>query len=322
MKKLSLLLLITIWLHGFGFPITTPIDPIINCLEVGDSSGQECSGNEITMNDIDIDFTTTMKVGQSNLEVVSIPIYVDTDSNDKVSMIITDESDLQNSDGESIDFSMEYISKSSGSTQTISSGVAFTILDEGESGRDGDTVVGNIRIIIDSLLDTQTMGTYSFSKKVKVKLGDIEESLDADFDAKGEVEQVSVVGFSSMSSFQEGVFFVDSTVDYGDFKLNENNEKREDVFVKNNTNGEIKIKFNTSPLVHTLDNNYQIDMSYYYKANGDSEQEIENDTYFTISSGKNGGDKVGEMRFVTEPLTKALLAGEYSATLNVTVSAN
>jgi hypothetical protein len=125
-----------------------------------------------------------------------------------------------------------------------------------------------------------------------------------------------------MSSFQEGVFFVDSTVDYGDFKLNENNEKREDVFVKNNTNGEIKIKFNTSPLVHTLDNNYQIDMSYYYKADGDSEQEIENDTYFTISSGKNGGDKVGEMRFVTEPLTKALLAGEYSATLNVTVSAN
>ncbi len=321
MKNLWIQLVISIsFLNAFGLPIRPPIDPV-SCLEVGTVSGQSCSGNIISVDDIDSEFTTIMRVGDVNLKVLDIPIYVDTNSNDEVSMTVTDKTDLENSDGEKIDFSMQYIQNGSVVT-TISSGVAFTLLEEGASGRDGDTVVGYIRIVIASLLDTQTVGKYSFSKDIKVGLGDIRESSSADFDAQGEVEQVTVIGFESLSSFKDGLFFLDALVDYGNFRLNQNNEKREDVFVKNNTKGDIKIKFDTSPLTHTIDENYQIEMSYYYQESGEVEKRVDNNTFFTLISGKNGGDKVGEMRFVTEPLTQTLMAGEYSAVLNITVSAN
>jgi len=322
MKNIWLLLLISIsFLNGFGFsPIKPPL-AIVSCLDVGTASGQSCSSNTISVDDIDSEFSTVMRVGDVNLKVLDIPIYIDTNSDDKVSMTISDKTDLENSDGEKIDFSMQYI-QSGSVVSDISSGVEFTLLEEGASGRDGDTVVGYIRIIISSVLDTQTVGKYSFSKDISVKLGDIRESSSASFDAQGEVEQVTVVGFESLSSFKDGVFFLDALVDYGNFKLNQSNEKRESVFVKNNTKGDIKIKFNTSPLIHTLDDNYQIEMSYFYQEDGEVENRIDNNTFFTVADGKNGGDKIGEMRFVTESLNQTLMAGEYSAVLNITVSAD
>jgi hypothetical protein len=63
-------------------------------------------------------------------------------------------------------------------------------------------------------------------------------------------------------------------------------------------------------------------MSYGYKTTSQSDFSSISNTPFTIYSDKNEGTtKVGEMRFSTEELTGSLIAGGYSASIAVTVTA-
>jgi len=291
------------------------------CLDVGTTTGQSCTDDTINVDFMTTTFSSTMKVSDNNLNVLEIPIYVASDTTEAVSMTISELSALQNSDHDIIDTKLEYIQGGS-VVATITNGTAFTLLADGESSRDGNTEVGRIRITINSALsDTQTAGSYKLSKSMTVKLGNGSDSSSETLESRGVVEQVSMVGFENLSSYTTGQAFKNGLVDYGNFTLNSANEQIKDIFVKNNTNGDFQLKFETSDLISQIDSNYKIAMSYYYKKTDASEQSISNNQYFTIMSGKNNGSKVGEMRFVTEPLTSSLIAGEYKATINVTVQA-
>jgi hypothetical protein len=235
-------------------------------------------------------------------------------------MTINDVTALTNG-SDSIGTKFEYVQNNT-VMATIANGVAFSILASNASGRNGNSIVGYIRITVnEALSDTQTAGIYSLSKSMNVQIGNGSSSSSETLSASGTVEQVSMVGFENLATYKTGKAFKDGLVDYGNFTLNTTNEQIKDLFVKNNTTGAFKIKFLTSDLISQVDSAYKIDMSYYYTKTGASEHTINNDEFFTIMSGKNNGSKVGQMRFVTESLTGSLIAGEYKATINVTVQA-
>jgi hypothetical protein len=255
-----------------------------------------------------------MKVSDNGVTVVDIPIYLYSDSNEEVSMTIINNSSLQNSDGETIGTSFYYVVGSSEST--ITEGSSFVLLANGAGGRDGNSVVGYIRIKVNTLLDTQTVGSYSLSKNISVKLTSSGDS-SATLSSSGLVEYVTIVSFeNSISGYTSGEKFIDAVVDYGDFNLNAVNTQTRDVYVKSNSNKACTISFAITDLVSQVDNSYTIGMHYYYGT-----KKIENNTPFTVINGKNGGTKVGEMKFETDIIDASVIAGEYKATLTVTVSA-
>jgi len=309
MKKLLLFTLLSFKLFGA-------------CLEVGTTTGQTCTGDTIHVDAMtNLAFTTTMKVSDNNLKVLEIPLYVfSDDTSSAVSMTINDVTALTNGT-DSIGTKFEYVQNNT-VVATISNGTAFTILAANASGRDGNSEIGRIRITINAALsDTQTAGTYTLSKSISVQLGNGNSSASETLSASGTVEQVSMVGFENLATYKTGQAFKDGLVDYGNFTLNTSNEQIKDLFVKNNTTGDFKIKFETSDLISQVDSSYKIAMSYYYTKTGATEQPINNNEFFTIMTGKNNGSQVGQMRFVTEALTGSLIAGEYKATINVTVQA-
>ncbi|CAA6798841.1 MAG: Unknown protein [uncultured Sulfurovum sp.] len=307
MKKLLLLTLLSLNLFGA-------------CLEVGTTAQSACSGDTLRVDAMNVNFSTSMKVADTNLKVVDIPIYVFSDSMDEVKMTMANISTLRNSVNEVISTAFYYVVNDVESA--ITENQSFTLLSAAAGGRDGTSIVGYVRIKVNSLADTQTAGSYALSKNISVNLGNASDSPTATLSASGNVEQVSMVGFENLATYKTGKVFKDGLVDYGNFTLNTSNEQVKDVFVKNNTNGNFQIKFETSDLISQVDNNYKIDMSYYYTKIGATEQSINNNEYFTIMTGKKNGTKVGVFRFITESLTGSLIAGEYKAVINVTVSAN
>jgi len=290
------------------------------CLEVGATAGKSCTGDSVRVDAMNANFSISMKVADTNLKVIDIPLYIFSDANDEVKMTIANLSTLRNSANEVISTAFYYVVNNVESA--ITENQPFTLLATSNAGRDGNSIVGYIRIKVNSLADTQTAGTYTLSKNMSVKLGNGNDSPVATLSASGSVEQVSMVGFENLATYKMSQAFKDGLVDYGNFTLNTKNEQVKDIFVKNNTNGNFQIKFETSDLISQVDNNYKIDMSYYYTKIGATEEGINNNEFFTIMSRKNNGTKVGTMRFVTESLTGSLIAGEYKAVINVTVSAN
>jgi hypothetical protein len=301
--KNILILLILVSINLFGL-----------CLKVSSSSGQICSGDSVSIDDISKNFTTTMKVSDNGVTVIDIPIYLYSDSAEEVSMTITNNSFLQNSSGEIIDTSFYYVVSSSEST--ITEGNSFVLLANGAGGRDGNSVVGYIRIKVNTLSDTQTVGSYLLSKNMDVKLASSGDS-SGTLSSSGLVEYVTIVSFeNSISGYTSGGKFIDAVVDYVNFNLNAVNTQTRDVYVKSNSNNACTISFTPTDLVSQVDDDYTIGMSYYYGT-----KKIENNTPFTVVNGKNGGSKVGEMKFETDIVDASVIAGEYKATLAVTVSA-
>jgi hypothetical protein len=307
MKKLILITLLSLNLFGA-------------CLDVGATARQSCSDDTVHIDNISKTFTSSMKVSDNSLTVVDIPIYIFSNSTEEISMTISNVSTLRNANNEVITTTFYYVVNNT--EYSINENQSFVLLSADANREEVNALTGYIRIKVNSLSDTQTAGGYSLSKNMTVKLGNGSDSSSATLSSSGIVEQVSMVGFENMATYKTGKAFKDGLVDYGNFTLNTTNEKIKELFVKNNTTGDFKIKFETSDLISQVDNNYKIDMSYYYTKTDASEQPINNNEFFTIMSGKNNGTKVGQMRFVTESLTGSLIAGEYKATINVTVSAN
>ena len=308
MKK-TLLLLLIISINLFG-----------SCLKVSSNSGATCSGDSIIIDDISKNFTTTMKVSDNGVTVVDIPIYIYSDSTEEVTMTITNSSSLQNSSGETINTNLFYVV--GGVESSITENSSFVLLANGAGTRDGNSIIGYIRIKVINLSDTQTVGSYALSKNMEVKLTNSGSSPIATLSSSGSVEYVTIVSFeNSISGYTSGEQFISAVVDYGDFNLNAVNTQIRSLYVKSNSNKDCTISFATSDLVSQVDSNYKIGMNYYYTKTGGSQQTISNNSPFTVINGKNGGSKVGEMKFETQTIDASMIAGEYKAVLNVTVSA-
>ena len=307
MKKILLLLLFSMELFA-------------SCLELGVTTGQSCSGNSVHADDINMNLSSSMQVSDQHKKVLEIPFYLYSDSNNAIKMTLNHISNLTNNTNETIDTTFYYVSRD-GHELLLKEGEPFVLLSANQNGRNGSTKVGLIRIEVNGLSDTQTAGVYHLSSNLNVNIYNTTQSATGRLRAKGKVKQVSVIGFTNLTAYKQGKEFVDSKVTFGSLVANRINEEERDIFVKNNTNGEVQVKFETTPLIHEIHKEYKIDLNYFYTEDGKSENAIDSNKFFTITQGKKNGLKVGKMRFVTEKIDKPLVAGKYSATINATVRA-
>ena len=308
MKK-TILLLAIFSLNLFG-----------SCIHIGYQSGLTCSGDEIIIDDLNTNFITSMKVSDRELTVLDIPIYIYSNKRDRIKLQLNENQPLSNG-RETINTKFYLVQNNREDEITL--GKAFNV---GKRGRrsnqlDGHTLIAQIRIKVDNLSDIQTAGSYQLKKYIQAKLGRTYTS-SSTITATGKVEQVTIVGFEDVSNYTSQQLFKDASINYGLINFNTINRQIRDIYVKNNTTGACQISFNTSPLISQIDSSYQIPMNYFYQKEGEAEQQILNAEPFTLIVGKNNGSKVGSMTFETEKLTGNLIAGDYKAVIQVTVSAN
>ncbi|NPA60455.1 MAG: hypothetical protein GXO30_08390 [Epsilonproteobacteria bacterium] len=304
MKKIFLIFLLPMLLFG-------------EYLYVGSTAQSGSTDGEIVMESITSSFDNSLKVGDNDV-IKDIPIYVKTDSSKEVVLNISDIKNLKNSDNEEISTDLIWISSSNGSETTISDGVDFTILSSGSGDRDGDTIVGYIRVKVSSVAGDQTEGSYSFTDEIKcgLKDGSVNYSSVEDFIISAQVELVAVASFNDTSSFTSGKKFVGDRVDFGTFSFDKNIQTK-DLYIKSNSKKSYKITFeNTPDLVHENDSSQTIGMMYYFE-----DTQITAGTAFTPLTGKSDGtSSLGTLKFETEEITGSKLAGTYRATLNISIS--
>lgn len=290
------------------------------CIHIGSQAGITCVGNEITIDDINLNFTTSMKVSDQELNVLDIPIYIYSTLRQRVQLQLNENQMLSNGT-ETINTKFYIVQNNR--EEEITLGRLFNI-GRGRGRRnqlDGQTLIAMLRIKVTSLSDVQTAGDYQLKKNLIARIGR-NYSSPATITSTGEVEQVTIVGFQNVSNYTSQQLFKEATINYGLVNFNTINRQIRDIYVKNNTNTPCQISFNTSPLISQIDSNYQINMKYFYKKEGEQEHQILNAEPFTLIQGKNNGSKVGTMKFETEKLINSLIAGEYKAVIHVTVRAN
>jgi len=290
-----------------------------DCLHIGYQSGLSCSGNEIIIDDLNINFSSSMKVSDRDLTVLDIPIYIYSNKRGNIQLQLNESQPLTNG---SETINTKFYLLQNNREDEITLGKAFNV---GRGGRrsqlDGNTLLAQIRIKVDNLSDIQTAGSYQFKKYLQAKIRR-EYTSSAIITARGDVEQVTIVGFENVSNYRSQQLFKAATIEYGLIDFNSINLQIRDIYVKNNTNGACQISFNTSPLISQIDSDYQINMNYFYTKEGEQEQQIVNSEPFTLIVGKYNGSKVGSIKFQTEKVTNSLIAGKYKAVIHVTVSAN
>ena len=294
-----------------------------NCLHIGFQSGITCSGDELIIDDLNLDFTTQMRVSDNDLIVLDIPIYIYSNRKKnhrtkRVKLLLNENQPLSNGN-ENINTKFYIVKRNK--EREITLGKPIKIV--GKRGRrlNGQKRIAWLRIKVNALSDMQTAGTYTLKKTLQAQFQG-QRSSTASFFARGKVEQVTIVGFDNVSNYTSQQLFKAASIDYGLINVNTINLQTRDIYVKNNTNGACQISFNTSPLISQIDSFYQINMNYFYQKDGEQEQKIVNDEPFPLIVGKHNGGKVGRMKFETEKLTNSLIAGEYKAVIHVTVSAN
>lgn len=277
-------------------------------LTVSSSAGIPVGSNgNIVLDSLSATFSN-LEVSSSN-QFIEIPIYVKSDTTEAVSLTINNIVPL-NQNGETIAFSLSY--RGNG----ISSGVAFPLLNAGEGGRDGNTVIGKIKILISSVGVTQVEGNgYSVNMNMELSSSNYGTSATETFVVGATVPLVAIAGFNTTSAFTSGKHFVGNTIEYGTFVFDEKNSIDKNLFVKSNSVQDFTVSFDTSELVSQIDPSYKIDMKYYFKG-----IQFTNNQKFTALTGTNDGtSSLGTMKFETQIIDGSLISGIYSASVGVTI---
>jgi hypothetical protein len=251
---------------------------------------------------------TNLEVSSSN-KFIEIPIYVRSDTLEAVSLTINNILPL-NQNGETIAFSLSF------KGTNISTGVAFSLLNSGEGGRDGNTVVGKIKITIPSVSTTQIEGSsYNVNMNMELSSANHQSVATEIFSIGATVPLVAMAGFSSTSSFKNSQYFVGDTINYNTFSFHQKNIIEKDLFVKSNSTQDFTISFNSSQLTSQVDSSYKINMAYYFKG-----VQFTNNQKFTALTGTNEGvSSLGKIKFETQTITGSLIAGTYRASVGVTI---
>jgi hypothetical protein len=277
-------------------------------LVVGDSANLPIANDgEIILNPISIDFSNVEV--SSNGRYIDIPIYVKSDTTEAISMKMSNILALTQG-SESIGITLSYRGSS------INSDVLFTLMNDGEGGRDGNTVVGNIRVTIPSVYSAQTYGTYNNKIDMALSSNNYNSQALNYLNISANVPLVAVAGFDIVSSYTNGQRFLDATVNYGSFDLNRKNSIEKSLFIKSNSKQNFKLSFDTTKLVSKINSNYKIPLNYYF-----NNTPFINNQYFTALSGENTGEStIGVIKFETETISSSLISGSYEAIINVTIS--
>ena len=277
-------------------------------LVVGDSSNlPNANDGDIILNPISLDFSN-IEVSSGNL-YIDIPIYIKSDTTEAVTLKLSNISPLTQG-GENIPISLSYRGVG------ISSDVSFNLINNGEGGRDGNTIVGKIRVSIPSVAPAQTYGGYSGKIDMELSSGNYTTTAMSYLNISANVLLVAIAGFEPVSSYTNGKKFLDATIDYGSFEFDKKNSIERNLFIKSNSSQNFSIRFDTTELISQIDNNYKIPLKYYYNNSA-----FKKNNSFTALNGKNKGESsIGTIKFETETITQSLIAGEYQANIGVTIT--
>ncbi|HHB94534.1 MAG TPA: hypothetical protein ENK88_05270 [Campylobacterales bacterium] len=272
-------------------------------LIVGDSSGLvEGAEDEIRLNPISINFAN-LEVSSSG-SFIEIPIYVKSDTTEAVTMKLTNITPLVQGSN-SIGLSLSYRGT------TISDNVPFNLLNNGEGGRDGNTVVGKIKVTIPTVSSTQNYGNYSTSIDMELSSSSTEH-----LNITATVPLVAVAGFEPVDSYTKDKKFIGATLHYGTFNINQKNSIEKNLFIRSNSSQNFRMTFDTSELVSQIDSSYTIPLSYYYN----NIPFTNNNTFIALNGKNEGNSNIGTVKFETGIITGSLIAGDYQATIGITVT--
>ena len=268
---------------------------------------EEGVDGQIILNPISINFQN-LEVSTNN-SFVEIPIYVKSDTTEEVTLSIDIEPLRQL--GEEIDISLSYRGV------PIQDGVPFKLLNSGDGGRDGNTIVGKIKVTIPEVHPIQTYGDYSANLEMELSSSNYSTIAKEALSASATIPLVAVAGFETVSSYTNGKKFTGATIDYGKFDFNQKNSVETELFIKSNSSQSFRMTFNSSELVHKPPHTeYKIPLNYYF-----NNIKFSNNNTFVALNGKNRGESsIGTIKFETDTIKHSLIAGEYEATIDITIT--
>ena len=294
------------------------------CLQVNlDATTSTCSG--ININSLTKTFITTMNISDTSVAFEAIDIYIKSDSTKEIKMRLTNNNPLTHTSfGDTITTKFYYKKSGGAEVEITNDGTPFSLLADGENiaDRDGSTLIGILIVKAKNLADDQTAGEYQLSQDMVVTL-DTDDSGSSTLTNNANVNYLTIVGLADTSSITSGEKFVGAEVDFGTLTLgSSDNEILKNVYLNSNSKEDCIMTLDPKNMEHESYSAQTIPMHYYYTQSGGTEHEITDTTAFTLHTGKgNGGTVVGEMKFKTGTLGSIQMAGNYSATLNVTISA-
>jgi len=267
-------------------------------------------GTETTLlNNFSASFSNLVvsSTGTDTNNYYDIPIFVRTDTNDAIVMTLTDIGDvIHDNTVDTMGLSLSYNGTS------IENGQSFNLLEANSGTRDGSSSVGNIRVTVPSVGVTQKVGDYSLTISMDLA-GESTQNLPV----TASVDLVAVAGFEDVSD-KIGKNFISpsSSIDFGSINLNQKNTIPKDLFVRSNSNDDFTISFSTAKMIHEDDNSYKLNMKYYWN----DVLFTDNKKFIALTEPNEGKTKVGTIKFETQIPTSTLIAGAYSATINVTIT--
>ncbi|SFV54419.1 hypothetical protein MNB_SV-12-978 [hydrothermal vent metagenome] len=290
MKKICILLIV-IFSNIWADYLTVSSQPITE-----DGSGT------VLLNNFSIDFST-LTLPSSNV-VRTIDVYLKSDSTaNAVNMTISGDSQLKNGN-EKMDISLSY------NGNTITLGTPFELLGAGEGARDGSKI-GTIEVKINSVTPVQLLGEYNIDLNM-----DLEGQSTQTLPIKATVPTITVAGFSSTQTETGVNRFLGTTLDFGNFEFDKKNTIDNDLYIRSNSSQSLYISFDTDDMVHESDTDYKIAMQYYWNGTAYSK----NTKIKTLTGVDKGEISIGTMTFETQTIDSSLIAGDYSATINVTIT--
>ena len=179
-----------------------------NCLHIGFQPGITCSGDELIIDDLNLDFTTQMRVSDDNLIVLDVPIYIYSNKKKnrktkKVKLILNENQPLSNG-SETINTKFYIVKRNK--EREITLGKPIRLIGKRGKRLKGQKRRAWLRIKVNALSDIQTAGTYNLKKTLQAKFRG-RRSSTASFSARGEVEQVTTIGFDNVSNYTNQQLF-------------------------------------------------------------------------------------------------------------------
>jgi hypothetical protein len=274
------------------------------------------NSNEIIMNSINSSFSPNLQINTT--ASLEIPIYLRSDVLKEIKMKISNFSNLKKNT-DNIETRLYYRTVNNAYVQIFNS-QEFVLLPANQLGRDGSTIIGYIKIEL-NIPNIQAFGHYSLNSTIDAKISDGSFASNS-FNITADIALVAVAGFNSTSSYNIGEKFIDDHVNFGNLNFTSNIIEKE-LYIKSNSNHNFRITFRSTPnLIHELDTHQIIHMNYYYKQLNNSYFKINAASSFIASTGQNNGiSPVGSIKFETENITAEKLAGDYSTSILLTISA-
>ena len=257
-------------------------------------------------------FINSFNAGGSS-QTREFPIYMRSDSTDKIHLSISNFANLSNGN-DNIGIKIYYKDASSTNFNEIQNNSNILL----QGARDGQNSTGSLRIEINGIDNQQTAGNYINNSSIRVSSGDMQSSSSFKVNANAPLVAIARLG-TSINSNSTGSGFISSTIDFNKFSFNNINSIEKPLYIRSNSDNKFKITFQTIPDLERegAGDSCKIAMKYYFN----SKEITAGDSFVALTGKNNGSNPIGTMMFQTEKINASHIAGEYSASISVYISA-